>query len=110
MKVKVYKNYIDVLEIEIKHYDTFSSYATNSKVTLQKALRRLKIACETVKTELSSLQESIIDIDCLAQQEDFTITIKNAHFKSVSAPPKAFWQFNSYCSKKFLNHFFLFEF
>ena len=49
----------------------------------QKALRRLKIACETVKTELSSLQESIIDIDCLAQHEDFTITIKRKDFETI---------------------------
>lgn len=46
LKIKVYKNYIDVLEIEIREYDTFSSYATNSKVALQKALKRIKLEKE----------------------------------------------------------------
>lgn len=49
LKIKVYKNYIDVLKIEIREYDTFSSYATNSKIALQKALKRLeqeKTKCE----------------------------------------------------------------
>ena len=42
LKIKVYKNYIDVLKVEIREYDTFSDYATNSKIALEKALHRME--------------------------------------------------------------------
>ena len=41
-KAIVYKNYIDVLRIEVENYDTFKSYATNPKEALQKALQKIE--------------------------------------------------------------------
>ena len=47
----------------------------------RKALLRLKIACEKAKIALSSLKETNIDIDCLAEGEDFVIDITRTDFE-----------------------------
>ena len=49
----------------------------------QKALRRLKIYCEKVKRDLSSSSQVDIDIDALADGEDFTTTITRANFEHI---------------------------
>ena len=49
----------------------------------QKALRRLKIYCEKVKRDLSSSSQVDIDIDALAEGEDFTTTITRANFEHI---------------------------
>ena len=49
----------------------------------QKALRRLKIACEKGKRELSSAFETTIDIACLAGGEDLSITITRLQFEEM---------------------------
>ncbi len=47
----------------------------------QKALRKLKLYCEKAKRELSSAQETHIDIDNLAEEEDLDITISRFDFE-----------------------------
>ena len=47
----------------------------------QKALRKLKLYCEKAKRELSSAQETHIDIDNLAEEEDLDITISRVDFE-----------------------------
>ena len=47
----------------------------------RKALLRLKIACEKAKIDLSSLKETQIDIDCLAEGEDLLIDITRTDFE-----------------------------
>ena len=49
----------------------------------QKALRRLKIKCEEVKIQLSSLTETSIDISCLAEGEDFYTIITRIEFENL---------------------------
>ncbi len=49
----------------------------------QKALRRLKIACEKAKRELSSTMETTIDISNLAEGQDFSITISRSEFENL---------------------------
>ena len=49
----------------------------------QKALRRLKILCEKAKINLSSMQETQIDVDALAEGEDFNITITRPEFEDL---------------------------
>ncbi len=48
----------------------------------QKAIRRLKGLCEKAKVNLSSMQETTIDIDSLAEGEDFCITINRSTFEN----------------------------
>ena len=50
--IKVYKNYKEILDIEVNHYDTFSSYATNSKGALEKASQRIEREIEKRKKNL----------------------------------------------------------
>ena len=49
----------------------------------QKAIRRLKLVCEYAKMYLSSNHEYLIDIDALAEGEDFSITIKRPEFEDL---------------------------
>ena len=49
----------------------------------QKALRRLKVACEKCKRELSSAQQTHMDIDALSDGEDFQITITRPEFENL---------------------------
>ena len=49
----------------------------------QKALRRLKIACEKCKRDLSSSNQASIDIDSLSEGEDFQITILRPEFEDM---------------------------
>ena len=48
----------------------------------EKAKRRLKIYCEEVKKDLSTLLETTIDIDSLAEGEDFCIKINRSTFEN----------------------------
>ncbi len=52
----------------------------------QKALRRLKVACEKIKIELSSLNDSIIDIDSLSNGINFNIVINRSDFEFICKP------------------------
>ena len=49
----------------------------------QKAIIRLKILCEKSKINLSSMQETTMDIDALAEGEDFNITITRPEFEEL---------------------------
>ena len=49
----------------------------------QKALRRLKVACEKCKRELSNAQQSSLDVDALAEGEDLQITISRPEFEDL---------------------------
>ena len=49
----------------------------------QKAIRRLKLVCERTKWNLSSSQESIIDIDNLCEGEDLSLTISRPEFQDL---------------------------
>ena len=49
----------------------------------QKALRRLKVVCEKCKRDLSSAQQTNLDIDALAEGEDFQITISRPEFEDL---------------------------
>ena len=49
----------------------------------QKAIRRLKLVCERTKRNLSSSQESIIDIDNLCEGEDLCLTILRPEFQDL---------------------------
>ena len=49
----------------------------------KKAIRRLKVYCEEAKRELSSILETDLEIDCLANGEDFTITITRNGFEDI---------------------------
>jgi heat shock protein 1/8 len=48
-----------------------------------KALRRLRTACERAKRTLSSATQATIEVDSLAEGEDFQITITRAKFESL---------------------------
>ena len=48
----------------------------------ERAKKRLKFYCEEVKKDLSTLYESCIDIDGLAEGEDFCITINRSTFEN----------------------------
>ena len=49
----------------------------------QKAIRRLKLVCERIKWNLSSSQESTIDIDCLCEGEDLSLKISRLEFEDL---------------------------
>ena len=51
--------------------------------TNKKALRRLKIAAEKAKRELSFSQEATIDVDALADGEDLNMTITRTEFEDL---------------------------
>ena len=48
-----------------------------------KAFQRLKIACEKAKIDLSSSNQTTIDIDCLIGEEDFNIVITRDKFEEL---------------------------
>ena len=49
----------------------------------QKALRRLKLECEKAKIKLSSMQEIQMDLDALAEGEDFNISVTRPEFEDL---------------------------
>ena len=49
----------------------------------QKALRRLKVACEKAKRDLSAAQQTSLDIDALAEGEDFNINVTRPQFEDM---------------------------
>ncbi|KAH9299380.1 hypothetical protein KI387_031062 [Taxus chinensis] len=53
--------------------------------TSAKALRRLRSECERAKRTLSSDVETVIDIDCLYQGNDFFAKIRRAKFEELNA-------------------------
>ncbi|KAH9299567.1 hypothetical protein KI387_031249, partial [Taxus chinensis] len=50
-----------------------------------KALRRLRSECERAKRSLSSAVETVIDIDCLHEGQDFYTKIRRAKFNELNA-------------------------
>ena len=67
------------------HYciDEFKNDTGNDISKNEKAKRRLKVACEKAKKNLSSAQETMIDIDALAEGEDFNIKINRPKFEDL---------------------------
>ena len=51
--------------------------------TNQKAIRRLKSECEKIKKNLSTQDEVTLDLDALAEGEDFQITIARPEFQDM---------------------------
>ena len=51
-----------------------------------KALRRLRTACEKAKRTLSSATQATVEIDSLADGNDFTTTLTRAKFESLCEP------------------------
>jgi len=51
-----------------------------------KALRRLRTSCERAKRALSSATQAQIEVDSLAEGNDFNITITRAKFESMCEP------------------------
>ena len=49
----------------------------------QKSLRRLKVVCEKYKRDLSMSQQTSLDINTLAEGEDFQITISRPKFEDL---------------------------
>ncbi|XP_057812991.1 heat shock cognate 70 kDa protein 2-like [Cryptomeria japonica] len=49
-----------------------------------KALRRLRSECERAKRSLSSVVETVIDIDCLYEGHDFFLKIRRAKFEELN--------------------------
>ena len=66
--------------------DKFKEYNEIDISNDQKALRRLKVACEKVKIELSNLEDSIIDIESLSNGINFNITINRTDFEHICNP------------------------
>jgi len=48
-----------------------------------RAMRRLKIQCEKAKKILSSSTQTTIEVDSLAESEDYSITITRAKFEEL---------------------------
>ncbi len=67
------------------HYciDEFKNDTGNDISKNERAKRRLKVACEKAKKNLSSAQETMIDIDALAEGEDFNIKINRLKFEDL---------------------------
>jgi L1 cell adhesion molecule like protein len=67
------------------HYciDEFKNDTGNDISKNERAKRRLKIACEKAKKNLSSAIETMIDIDSLAEGEDFNIKITRPKFEDL---------------------------
>ncbi len=63
--------------------DTFKEQTGIDISYNQKAIIRLKILCEKSKINLSSMQETTMDIDALAEGEDFNITITRPEFEDL---------------------------
>ena len=69
----------------IIHYciDEFKNQTGNDISNNVKAKRRLKIACEKAKKNLSSSQQTAIDLDALAEGEDLNVTITRPQFEDL---------------------------
>ena len=63
--------------------DTFKEQSEIDISNSQKALRRLKILCEKAKINLSTMQETQMNVDALAEGEDFNITITRPEFEDL---------------------------
>ena len=63
--------------------DTFKEQTGIDISYNQKAIILLKILCEKSKINLSSMQETTIDVDALAEGEDFNITITRPEFEDL---------------------------
>ncbi|KAH9293280.1 hypothetical protein KI387_041517, partial [Taxus chinensis] len=50
-----------------------------------KAFRRLRVECVMVKRNLSTAVETVIEIDCLYQRNDFHVKISRAKFEELNA-------------------------
>ncbi|KAH9299501.1 hypothetical protein KI387_031183 [Taxus chinensis] len=50
-----------------------------------KALRRIRSECERAKRSLSSAAETVIDIDCLFEGQDFHMKLRRAKFEKLNA-------------------------
>ncbi|GLJ47054.1 hypothetical protein SUGI_0993530 [Cryptomeria japonica] len=63
-------------------------FNTKYKVDMSKsakALRRLRSECERAKRNLSSEEETVIDIDCLYKEHDFSVKVSRAKFEELNA-------------------------
>ena len=61
-------------------------FKKKTKIDLQsnpRALRRLRTSCERAKRNLSSATQATIEVDSLADGQDFSITITRAKFESL---------------------------
>ena len=69
----------------IIHYciDEFKNQTGNDISNNVKAKRRLKIACEKAKKNLSASQQTAIDLDALAEGEDLNVTITRPQFEDL---------------------------
>ena len=69
----------------IIHYciDEFKNQTGNDISNNIKAKRRLKIACEKAKKNLSASQQTAIDLDALAEGEDLNVTITRPQFEDL---------------------------
>ena len=63
--------------------DEFKSQSDIDISKNQKALRRLKVVCEKAKRDLSSTQQTNIDVAALAEGEDFNINITRPQFEDM---------------------------
>ena len=61
----------------------FKNYTDIDISKNQKAIRRLKLVCEYAKMNLSSLLETNIDIESLAEGEDFSVTVTRREFEDL---------------------------
>ena len=52
----------------------------------QKALRRLKVACEQAKIDLSNQNDTIIEVQSLSQDIDFELIITRKEFEKICQP------------------------
>ena len=63
--------------------EEFQNQTGNDISKNEKAKRRLKIACEKAKKNLSSSQQTAIDLDALAEGEDLNVTITRPQFEDL---------------------------
>ena len=63
----------------------FSTKHKKDLTTSDRALRRLRTACERAKCTLSAVTSAIIDIDALFEGIDFTCTLTRAKFEDLCA-------------------------
>ena len=63
--------------------DEFKNETGNDISKNEKARRRLKIACEKAKKNLSSAQQTTIDLDALAEGEDLNVTVTRPQFEDL---------------------------
>ena len=70
----------EIVNFCIKEFNEQNSIDINDNI---KAKCRLKIHCEKAKINLSSASETTIDIDALAEGEDFNITISRPEFEDM---------------------------